>query len=55
MYSKIELEEKLKEHFDDFSGYYELKNYDDLHKFIWNYANDCWADGRKFGVKHSAE
>ncbi len=26
-----------------------------LKKFIWDYANKCWTDGRRWGESHGAD
>ncbi len=55
MLSREELEKKMEEHFECFGGDVVVKDFGDLHKFIWDYANQSWREGRKFGANHSGD
>ncbi len=50
MLDKKQLDEKVKEHFVEFSGHLELKSLKDLQQFIWEYADGRWNEGYDYAI-----
>ncbi len=49
MYDDKQLEKKLMQFFEVYSGYYELVSFEALKNFVRNYANESYRSGKEFG------